>query len=388
MDITYDAIYIDVGQEDGEEIKLSLGDMKKKLNTENIFPIYINYLNKEGFNLIIYIKEIKKLDFNKIATLVSRKPIFGPAIIIDKNNPFNKKSLQQVLNFSKIIPKVEKNISPPYINLIRWEENLDEKTKSLLLPISLSEQIKICYNKVEEIRKYIEKKLKYKEDINTKLSKYTKKIKIQKNHQGKNNINYVGFNKDGAIIYLEKKGIELANINYYRKTNDEYLIIWNWLVSAEILEKLPENLKLLNKRSSFFITYEMQIYLSLICENIIGEEFINFEQITCERDNFSDLLVNIECDDKPKNYEKFIAITEVCEKNIPIDISSINLNELDINDKLIVERIKYGECNCCYLANIDKKFKKCGSCQEVIYCSVQCQKKDWITHKNNCILKK
>ena len=34
--------------------------------------------------------------------------------------------------------------------------------------------------------------------------------------------------------------------------------------------------------------------------------------------------------------------------------------------------------------NEDKPLKKCSRCHEVFYCSVECQKKDWPTHKQVC----
>eukprot|EP01118_Nematostelium_gracile_P000375 TRINITY_DN1039_c0_g1_i1.p1 TRINITY_DN1039_c0_g1~~TRINITY_DN1039_c0_g1_i1.p1 ORF type:complete len:211 (-),score=65.96 TRINITY_DN1039_c0_g1_i1:54-686(-) len=48
-----------------------------------------------------------------------------------------------------------------------------------------------------------------------------------------------------------------------------------------------------------------------------------------------------------------------------------------------VEGPEERECAVC-----DKKgvgFPKCSRCKEVFYCSRDCQKKDWATHKSNCI---
>jgi len=41
-------------------------------------------------------------------------------------------------------------------------------------------------------------------------------------------------------------------------------------------------------------------------------------------------------------------------------------------------------CNNCHKEESNDKFKVCGDCLKVKYCSKECQKKDWIKHKNNC----
>ena len=40
----------------------------------------------------------------------------------------------------------------------------------------------------------------------------------------------------------------------------------------------------------------------------------------------------------------------------------------------------------CICGNVEKeiKFKKCGRCQYVRYCSRECQIKDWSSHKHVC----
>ena len=39
---------------------------------------------------------------------------------------------------------------------------------------------------------------------------------------------------------------------------------------------------------------------------------------------------------------------------------------------------------CINCRKFDKKLYSCGGCNLVTYCSVNCQKKDWKNHKNNC----
>ena len=41
-------------------------------------------------------------------------------------------------------------------------------------------------------------------------------------------------------------------------------------------------------------------------------------------------------------------------------------------------------CSHCSVRSNDKKFKKCGKCQLNAYCSIECQRVDWPTHKILC----
>ena len=40
--------------------------------------------------------------------------------------------------------------------------------------------------------------------------------------------------------------------------------------------------------------------------------------------------------------------------------------------------------NCKSTETIDNKFSKCSGCRRIYYCSIQCQKADWLIHKNEC----
>lgn len=41
-------------------------------------------------------------------------------------------------------------------------------------------------------------------------------------------------------------------------------------------------------------------------------------------------------------------------------------------------------CSFCKCSETDTKFKRCSACQAIVYCSIQCQKKDWKHHKILC----
>ena len=46
---------------------------------------------------------------------------------------------------------------------------------------------------------------------------------------------------------------------------------------------------------------------------------------------------------------------------------------------------KKGKMNKCELCRKDLEvIKKCGKCKNTVYCSVECQRKDWKNHKQNC----
>jgi len=32
-----------------------------------------------------------------------------------------------------------------------------------------------------------------------------------------------------------------------------------------------------------------------------------------------------------------------------------------------------------------KKFKRCARCKKTFYCNEECQKRDWVNHKTDCI---
>ena len=41
-------------------------------------------------------------------------------------------------------------------------------------------------------------------------------------------------------------------------------------------------------------------------------------------------------------------------------------------------------CAVCDASNDEVKLKSCAKCESVLYCSRECQKKDWKKHKRNC----
>ncbi|CAB4017678.1 Hypothetical predicted protein [Paramuricea clavata] len=42
--------------------------------------------------------------------------------------------------------------------------------------------------------------------------------------------------------------------------------------------------------------------------------------------------------------------------------------------------------NCVVCGKKDRIMKRCGRCQSIFYCSVECQRIDWVTHKANCCM--
>ena len=52
----------------------------------------------------------------------------------------------------------------------------------------------------------------------------------------------------------------------------------------------------------------------------------------------------------------------------------------------LVTNIKKLTCYTCHTYR--GKMKKCGKCQQIYYCSIKCQKENWLEHKKICIAKK
>ena len=60
-----------------------------------------------------------------------------------------------------------------------------------------------------------------------------------------------------------------------------------------------------------------------------------------------------------------------------------------INENYIYAAISIRQCNNCskfrYISDKNNElYKKCSGCNNTYYCSVDCQRKDWKIHKNNC----
>jgi hypothetical protein len=55
-----------------------------------------------------------------------------------------------------------------------------------------------------------------------------------------------------------------------------------------------------------------------------------------------------------------------------------------INGEMYLTKI---HCRYCKVREKEKRFKKCGKCKVIYYCSVECQKLDWkVAHKKECDL--
>ncbi|KAJ7064901.1 hypothetical protein C8F01DRAFT_780114 [Mycena amicta] len=52
---------------------------------------------------------------------------------------------------------------------------------------------------------------------------------------------------------------------------------------------------------------------------------------------------------------------------------------------LRVDKVTRASCSVCYKTETKtQKFQRCGKCKKQIYCSKECQTKDWPLHKTNC----
>jgi len=49
---------------------------------------------------------------------------------------------------------------------------------------------------------------------------------------------------------------------------------------------------------------------------------------------------------------------------------------------------KLKSCAMCGRTNHECKLYQCGNCQSAMYCSLSCQKRDWLEHKVKCEMKK
>jgi radical SAM protein with 4Fe4S-binding SPASM domain len=66
-------------------------------------------------------------------------------------------------------------------------------------------------------------------------------------------------------------------------------------------------------------------------------------------------------------------------------VSMANLIDSWVEAETDEERAKI--CVVCY-KYVKNDMKKCSRCKAVWYCSAECQKKDWGSHKTKCVLPK
>eukprot|EP00388_Colpodella_angusta_P006218 GDKJ01018578.1.p1 GENE.GDKJ01018578.1~~GDKJ01018578.1.p1 ORF type:complete len:258 (+),score=56.70 GDKJ01018578.1:1-774(+) len=66
-------------------------------------------------------------------------------------------------------------------------------------------------------------------------------------------------------------------------------------------------------------------------------------------------------------------------------------NIVDNSEDISIAKEKLGNLNKCGSCHVtpenDKKLMRCGRCQQIAYCGVDCQKKDWKSHKRVCVSK-
>jgi len=78
--------------------------------------------------------------------------------------------------------------------------------------------------------------------------------------------------------------------------------------------------------------------------------------------------------------------TQATEKE-PIQEKQNDNNEENKEENSVNKNVDRGaehKCGFCKIISNEKKLKKCGRCFKQYYCSVQCQRQDWPTHKCIC----
>jgi hypothetical protein len=67
-----------------------------------------------------------------------------------------------------------------------------------------------------------------------------------------------------------------------------------------------------------------------------------------------------------------------------------NLDNAKLLEKISAQRVALEQtkrCNRCCSPGKGGKLLRCSKCKEVVYCSKDCQVKDWSLHKKQCFVK-
>jgi len=93
-----------------------------------------------------------------------------------------------------------------------------------------------------------------------------------------------------------------------------------------------------------------------------------------------EFLISIHVKYDPGDAERMRSWMQTSKSPFIKSVLSINGEELKIRRRL---------CDVCSIQEeISGKFPVCGACKSVVYCSDQCQKTAWVTHKRSCVTKK
>lgn len=161
--------------------------------------------------------------------------------------------------------------------------------------------------------------------------------------------------------------------NMFKTINKPILRLMYWLIHTNmsdydvtLFDCLKEITKLEIKKQDIYITFGIgfaKSFLRMYSDNL------TFENATVIG---TSLLYII--DGQKKNNELYHDY-----------IKKQGIRAIDAKKSLVIQDYRL-VCHAtgCYKVESDELFKTCGKCKKTIYCSSDCQQKDWSTHKTTC----
>ncbi|KAI0595144.1 MYND finger [Biscogniauxia sp. FL1348] len=103
---------------------------------------------------------------------------------------------------------------------------------------------------------------------------------------------------------------------------------------------------------------------------------------TCSNGTLPDQFMNIPEWEEVSKYMVRVAISLTF--SVPFVENIVDPEELELEG--LVENLATDRCRYCNATKSKdgKKLRKCTACRDAVYCSVECQKKDWKTHRMEC----